>query len=230
MSLNLKEKTFLALILARAGSKRLKNKNILKLANKPLVAHSIEAALKSKYITKTLLSSDSDEILAIGKEHGAFVIKRPLELATDSATSFETAKHAIENFKNFDYIVLLQPTSPLRLAKHIDEAIELLASKNADAVVSLTQAKHPKEWINRVPNDDNLENFLDKKNQKRSQEFQNQYQLNGAIYICNREKFLQEKTFFLAQNIYAYKMDKKSSVDIDEEIDFLLAQTILDQQ
>jgi len=125
----LMNKTFLAIIPARGGSKRLPRKNLLDLCGKPLIAWSIEAALKSKYISKVIVSSDEEEILNIAKEYKADFIKRPDELASDTATTFDALKHTLENVEKYDYVVLLQPTSPLRDEKHIDEAIELLELK-----------------------------------------------------------------------------------------------------
>ena len=123
-------KSILAVIPARGGSKRLPNKNILDLAEKPLIAWSIEAGLNSKYIDTVVVSSDSDDILDISKKFGADIIKRPDELASDTATSFDAIKHTIENtIETFDYVILLQPTSPLRNNSHIDEAFELLIKK-----------------------------------------------------------------------------------------------------
>ena len=110
----------LAIIPARGGSKRLPRKNILNLARKPLIAYSIEAALKSKYITKTIVTSDDDEILNIANKYGSDTIKRPDHLASDTATSFDAIEHTIlSQNENFDYIILLQPTSPLRTTKHL---------------------------------------------------------------------------------------------------------------
>jgi CMP-N,N'-diacetyllegionaminic acid synthase len=124
-----KEKSFLAIIPARGGSKRLPNKNILNLAGKPLIEWSIDAALKSKYIDKVVVSSDDENILKIAKDK-CDIIKRPKELATDTASSIDVIKHVLDNLeKKYDYIVLLQPTSPLRNEKHIDEAIEFLYKK-----------------------------------------------------------------------------------------------------
>ena len=125
-------KTFLAIIPARGGSKRLPHKNVLKLAGKPLIAWSIDAGLQSQYIDKVIVTSDDDEILNIAKQFKGEVIKRPEELASDTATSFDAIKHTIENVEKYDYIVLLQPTSPLRNFKHIDNAIKLLESKKAN--------------------------------------------------------------------------------------------------
>lgn len=220
-------KSFLAIIPARGGSKRLPRKNVLDLCGKPLIAWSIEAALKSKYIHKVVVSSDDDEILEISKKFGAETIKRPDELASDTATTFDAIKHTIDNFEKYDYIVLLQPTSPLRDEKHIDKAIEFLENKNADAVVSVCEIEHSPLWSNTLPPDGKMNNFLrDEILNKRSQDLDKYYRLNGAIYICATAKLLEEKSFFLKDNIFAYVMDRESSVDIDEEIDFKMATVV----
>lgn len=226
-----KNNSFLAIIPARGGSKRLPKKNILKLGGKPLIAWSIEAGLKSKYIDKVIVSSDDDEILKISNIYGSKTIKRPPELASDIATTFDAIKHSIENLEKYDYIILLQPTSPLRNKDHIDKAIELLIKKEADAIISICEADHSPLWSNTLPQDENMQGFIrDEVKNKRSQDLEKYYRLNGAIYICKTDKLLEEKSFMLKENIFAYKMDKKSSIDIDEEIDFKLAQLLLEEQ
>ena len=222
-------KTFLAIIPARGGSKRLPRKNILDLCGKPLISWSIEAALKSKYISKVVVSSDDEEILNISSNFGADIIKRPYELANDTATTFDAIKHTIDNLEKYDYIVLLQPTSPLRNEKHIDEAIELLEEKQADAIVSVCEMDHSPLWSNTLPKDGNMRGFLREEIlNKRSQDLEKYYRLNGAIYICKTDKLLENKSFFLKDNIFAYIMDRKSSIDIDEEIDFLFAERVIE--
>jgi CMP-N,N'-diacetyllegionaminic acid synthase len=219
-----KNKTFLAIIPARGGSKRLPRKNVLDLCGKPLITYSIEAGLKSKYIDKVIVTSDDEEILSISKKYGATIIKRPEELSNDTATTFDTLKHTIDNLEKYDYIVLLQPTSPLRNEKHLDEAIELLQQKNADAIVSVCEMDHSPLWCNTLPEDGNMNSFLKEEVlNKRSQDLNKYFRLNGAIYICKTDKLLENKGFFLKDNIYAYKMDKKNSIDIDDEFDFELA-------
>ena len=219
-----KGNTFLAIIPARGGSKRLPRKNVLDLAGKPLIAWSIEAGLNSNYIDKVLVSSDDDEILEVSKKHGAQTIKRPGELASDTATTFDVLKHTIENIEKYDYIVLLQATSPLRNEKHIDESIKLLELKKADAVISVCEMDHSPLWANTLPQDNSLVRFLkDEVLNQRSQDLDKYFRLNGAIYICRTEKLLEAKSFFLKENIFAYCMDKESSIDIDEKIDFQLA-------
>jgi len=221
-----KKQRFLAIIPARGGSKRLPRKNILELQGKPLIAWTIEAALKSQYIDKVLVSSDDDEILDISTRFGAEILKRPAELATDSSSSFDVIQQAIMADKQqYDFIVLLQPTSPLRTANQIDEAIELLESKQANAVVSVCAMEHSPLWSNTLPESDSMAGFLkDEIQNKRSQELETYYRLNGAIYICRKTCLLDEKSFFLKSHIYAYRMDRHSSVDIDEAIDFEYAQ------
>jgi len=219
---------YLAVIPARGGSKRLPRKNILELNSKPLISYSIEAAQNSKYIDKVIVSSDDEEILNISQKYGALTIKRPDELASDTATTFDVIKHAIENTNEYDYIVLLQPTSPLRDENHIDEAIELLEAKGANAVVSVCEMDHSPLWSNTLDQSLSMESFLkDEVLHKRSQDLERYYRLNGAIYIAKTDKLLEEESFFLKKNIFAYIMDRKSSVDIDEEIDFRIAKALM---
>lgn len=226
-----KYKTFLAIIPARGGSKRLPRKNVRDLAGKPLIAWTIEAGLKSKYLDQVIVSSDDEEILEISRQYGADTIKRPDELASDTATTFDAIKHTIDSLEKYDYVVLLQPTSPLRNSEHIDEAIELLLKKQADAIVSVCEVDHSPLWANTLPEDGNMSHFIrDEVKNKRSQDLEKYYHLNGAIYICKTHKLLDEKSFMLKENIFAYKMDRESSVDIDESLDFSLAEILIDRR
>jgi len=224
-----RNKSFLAFIPARGGSKRLPNKNLLNLAGKPLVAWTIEAAKKSQYVHDIILSSDDDRILEIGRDYGITALKRPDYLATDEAKTVDVVMyHLNQIFFQPDFIILLQPTSPLRTSKHIDEAIEYLYNKNADAVISVCEIDHPVEWCNILPEDGSLANFIQKEFLNlRSQDLPKRYKINGALYIIKTEKFLKEKTFFLQENIYAYIMDKFSSIDIDDEFDFRFAEFLI---
>ncbi len=214
-------KTFLAVIPARSGSKRLACKNILPLAGKPLITWSIEAAKKSRYLDEVVVSSDDSEILSIAKQHTLQTIKRPDRLSHDTASSIDVIKHTLSIFSNYDYVVLLQPTSPLREKKHIDEAIELLARREADAVISVCEVEHSPLWSNTLGEKNSMSGFLDQKLLNlRSQELKQYYRLNGAIYIAKTELLLMHNTFFLEKNIYAYIMEQRESVDIDTQFDF----------
>jgi CMP-N-acetylneuraminic acid synthetase len=222
-----KGKTFLAIIPARGGSKRLPRKNVLELADKPLIAWTIEAALGCPFLDEVMVTTDDDEIAKVARLYQASVpFLRPADLATDSAASFDAIKHAIDFYKHdlareFDFVVLLQPTSPLRSASNISEAIEILTEKNADAVISVCESEHSMFWMNTLPVDKSLTKFLsDKVKNHRSQDIPKSYRLNGAIYICKSSRLIEEKSFFIEDNIFAYVMDKKKSVDIDDSDDF----------
>jgi CMP-N,N'-diacetyllegionaminic acid synthase len=212
-------KKVLAIIPARGGSKGLPRKNIADLVGRPLIAWTIEASLNSKYITKTMVSSDDKEILDISVEYGAETIKRPENLASDDATSESVVKHAIDYLKTmgevFDIVVLLQPTSPLRNSKDIDEAFEVMFDSSATAVISVCDLDNKilKAFIN------NTSGFLkgisnDKYPFMRRQDLPKVYIPNGAIYIIEIKLFL-EKNSFLTKNSVSYTMSKNKSIDID---------------
>ncbi len=226
-----KNKTYLAVIPARGGSKRVPRKNILQIAGKPLIGWSIESALHSKYIDKVIVTSDDEEILAISKQCGAEIINRPIELANDTATTFSALKHTIDNVDYHDYIILLQPTSPLRTSEHIDEAIAHLELHSADAIISVSEMEHSPLWCNTLPENMSMNKFLseDVKN-LRSQDLKKYYRLNGAIFICKTNRLLNEKSFFIKDNIFAYIMDRKNAIDIDELIDFEMAELYLNKK
>jgi CMP-N,N'-diacetyllegionaminic acid synthase len=228
-----KNKTFLAIIPARGGSKRLPKKNILNLAGKPLIAWTIETALKSKYIDRIVVSTDDDKIATVSKKYGADVpFMRPGYLATDESTSIDVVLHSLDklekNGEKYDFIILLQPTSPLRSSKNIDESIELLDEIKCDAVISVCKVEHSPLWTNTIPESGDLSNFLDSSIvNKRSQDLECYYRLNGAIYLCDVDRLRNEITFFLKSNCIAYKMKEEESIDIDNKIDFQLAEVIV---
>jgi CMP-N-acetylneuraminic acid synthetase len=223
----------LAVIPARSGSKRLPGKNLRILGGKSLITWTIEASLKAKGVGTTLVSTDSEEIAEVSRSLGAWVpFLRPPELATDSATSFEVVKHAIESalaIRPFDRVVLLQPTSPLRGAEDIDACLEKMEKKSADSVVSVCEADHSPLWMNVLPADYSLDGFINSETMnKRSQDLPVYYRLNGAVYAIRIETLLREKTFLPARNAFAHIMSKERSVDIDDALDFALAQCCLD--
>ncbi len=225
-------KSILAVIPARSGSKRIPNKNILFLGGKPLISWSIEAGLNSRYIDKVIVSSDSDDILNISKKYHVKTIKRPVQLASDTANTFDVVEHVVENLDEaYDFVVLLQPTSPLRNSAHIDEALTYCNDRKANAVVSVCETSQSPLWSNTLPDNNNMDNFFSESFfNKRSQDLKKYYCLNGAIYLSKTNLLLKEKTFFLKNKIYAYKMDRWSSVDIDEEIDFQFAKLLIEKK
>ncbi|HEY3308698.1 MAG TPA: acylneuraminate cytidylyltransferase family protein [Desulfuromonadaceae bacterium] len=227
-------KTILAVIPARGGSKRLPRKNVALLAGKPLIAWSIEAANGSKYVDEVMVTTDDDEIATASHIHGATVpFLRPKELATDTATTFDVIEHVIGFYKNellkcYDIVLLLQPTSPLRTSKDIDDAIQYLVQKNADAIVSVCETDHSPLWANVLPDDLSMAGFIrDEVKNKRSQDLETCYRLNGAIYLCNIERLLSERTLLISNNIFGYVMQKEKSVDIDSIIDLKLCELLM---
>jgi len=227
-------KKLLAIIPARGGSKRLPRKNVLSLGGKPLIGWTIQAALRSRFVDHVVVSTDDEEIKDISIKYGADIpFMRPYELATDEATSVDVVLHLLrkleEENKFYNYIILLQPTSPLRTAKNIDESVELLLLMGADAVISVCEAEHSPLWCNKIPEDGDLSGFLDYSLlNKRSQDLEKYYRLNGAIYLCNADILKKEKTFFFSSRCYGYKMMNENSVDIDNSVDFALARCLLE--
>jgi CMP-N-acetylneuraminic acid synthetase len=228
------DERILAIIPARAGSKRLPKKNSKLLFNKPLVEWTIEAAKQSKALTDILISTDCKDIAKIAEECGLPVpFLRPKEYSSDQSTAIDVIEHAISYLKSmkkrYDYIVWLQPTSPLRTAEDIDGAIATLMNKNADAVISVCECDHSPLWSNTINTDASMDNFLSPfvKNNPRSQALPDYFRLNGAVYIARTDKLLQERSFFLDTNVFAYKMSKESSIDIDSHLDFKLAGLLL---
>jgi len=224
----LEDKSFLAVIPARGGSKRVPRKNLLPLAGKPLIAWSIEAAKRSKYINQIVVTSDDEEILEIAKSYGVIAHKRASFLAQDDTPTVDALVDVLQKYTGYEYIVLLQPTSPLRDSTEINSAIEFLKQKDADGVISVCEMEHSPLWANQLPKDKSMEGFLSSTVVgKASQELPPYYRLNGAIYIAKASKFLEQRSFFLEKNIYAYEMSQRKSIDIDTQLDFDIANYLL---
>lgn len=224
-------KKILAIIPARGGSKRLPRKNIMPLFDKPLIAWSIEAAKKSKYIDNVIVSSDSEEILEVARAFEAntpFV--RPKELAADDTRSIDVVIHALNFYEGdkYDCVILLQPTSPLRDEQDIDRAIEYFFIKNATSVIGVCEVEHSPLWSNTLDESMSMDNFLDDRyNNSRSQDLPTYYRINGAFYMSKVSSVLKNETFFTKKDIYAYQMSQEHSVDIDTFFDFITAESIL---
>lgn len=225
-------KRVLAIIPARGGSKRLPKKNILPLGGNPLISWSIEAGLKSEYVDSVIVSTDCYEIADISKNYGADVpFMRPADIAGDYASTNSVILHAINTLSQtdvFDIIVILQPTSPLRLSTDIDNALEMLELKKSDGVVSVCECEHSPLWSNVIPKDGNLGKFIDEGIQsKRSQDLPTYYRLNGAIYAFTTESLIKNQGIAFTDSVFSIEMPTLRSIDIDHELDFKLAQVIL---
>lgn len=226
-------KKILTLIPARGQSKGLPRKNIRHLGEKPLIAWTIEAAKKSIYIDRLIVSTDDKEIADCSVQYQADVpFMRPKELAEDDSKMKDVISHAIkwveDNDSNiYDILILLQPTSPLRTSEDIDEGLRLLFSKGCKAVVSVCQSEHSVYWMNTIPSNGCMKDFLrpEIKNKNR-QEFPIFYRLNGAIFLGDIE-YVKKQGSFIGNDTFAYIMPKERSIDIDDEFDFKLAEYLL---
>ncbi|GHE80942.1 acylneuraminate cytidylyltransferase family protein [Thalassotalea profundi] len=227
----------LAIIPARAGSKRLPGKNSKQLCGKPLVKWTIEAAQQCESIDEIIVSTDSETIAEIAKDSGIPVpFLRPEEISGDTATAIDVVKHTIDYYqkigRTFDYVLWLQPTSPLRSSTNIQEAIATLKTKSAEGVISVCECDHSPMWSNTLAQDGSMKNFLSNfvKKNPRSQALPTYYRLNGAIYIAKVEPLLAQETFFLEENLFSYVMSRESSIDIDHHLDFKLAEFLLTER
>ncbi|MBK8892445.1 MAG: acylneuraminate cytidylyltransferase family protein [Dechloromonas sp.] len=212
----------LALIPARGGSKGLPRKNILPAGGRPLIAWTIEAARQASCISRVVLSSDDDEIIAEALNHGCEVrFKRPAELASDTASSMDVVLHALNQMPGYDYMVLLQPTSPLRTAGDIDAAFTLMLEKQAPACVSVCPVEESPYWMYRLEGQSHLRSVLEvpQGGVTRRQDLPDVYSLNGAIYIA-RVDWLQRQRSFVSADTVGYVMPKERSMDIDTPDDY----------
>jgi len=233
-----KESKYIAIIPARGGSKRLPGKNLMPISGKPLIGWTIEAAIQSGVFNRVIVSTDHWEIAVEAAKFGAEVpFMRPEELAQDHTPSIDVLVHALQEAlagreeSPWTHLACLQPTSPLRTAANIKEAAHLLEEKQADAVISVCRTEHSPLWSNTLPETLSLDHFIPDKIQKTpSQELPSFYRLNGAIYFCRIGRMMEEKTLFLKSNAYAYIMNRKDSIDIDDQVDFDLAGLYLAQR
>jgi len=226
-----KNKKFLAIIPARAGSKGIPHKNIMNICGKPLIAYTIEAGRKSKYIDEIIVSTDSYIIKGIAEQYGAMVpFLRPDKLSNDSARSIDVVIHVMEYYKNnnitFDYIILLQPTSPLRTFKHVDEAIEKLMKCNGVSLVSMCKVEENPIFMRSIQNEKLKEIIRFEGTNFRRQDIPAFYIFNGAIYINSCDMLIHQKKF-VDENTMPYIMNKESSADIDTLLDVRLVEVII---
>jgi N-acylneuraminate cytidylyltransferase len=210
----------LGVILARGGSKGLPRKNIRDLAGKPLIAWTIEAGNESAYLDRLILSSDDEEIMEVAEEYGCEVpFQRPAELAEDDTTSVDALLHAIDELQSYDYVVLLQPTSPLRESGDIDATIAKCYERCAPACVSITETDKPPQWMFTLDDRHRLESVLEREESiRRRQDASKTYVVNGAAYVA-RSRWLQEHKSFYTDETIGHPMPPKRSADVDTELD-----------
>lgn len=221
-------KSILAIIPARGGSKGIPKKNIISLAGKPLIAWTIEEAKKSKYIDRLILSSDDTEIMDVARKWGCEVpFRRPASLAKDSSPSIDAILHAIRKLKeSYDYMILLQTTSPMRSCKDIDGAIEKCISSGADSCVSVLKPKKSPFWSYRTDSKGRMVPLIRIELIKRRQDLPQTYCLNGAIYV-EKIKWMLKSGTLIGKNTIPFVMDDKSSFDIDNSFERDIAEFII---
>ena len=225
----------IAIIPARSGSKGLKNKNIKEFLGKPLLAYSIEVALNSQMFDIVFVSTDSAEYASIAKSYGADVsFLRNTETSSDMASSWDVVHEVIEKFedkgKYFEKIMLLQPTSPLRNVEDIKRSFYLMDEKQANAIISVVEMEHSPLWSNILPEDGCMDNFIRKEFIGIPRQLlPKYYRINGAIYLLNREELNKQDKDMFKEKCYSYIMPQDRSIDIDTEIDFKLAEIIMEK-
>ncbi len=226
----------IAIIPARSGSKGLPDKNIKLLNGKPLIAYSIEAAIQSNVCDRVHVSTDSAEYANIAIEYGADVpFLRDVDNSRDSSSTWDVVREVLSNYtkrgESFDLCVLLQPTSPLRTAKDIKEAMNLYLEKSAKSLTSVCEVDHPVQWcfklntLNYSMHDFAMSPF---KNIRR-QELEKHYRENGAIYIVGVKDIINKFFDFYTDNCVGYLMDREKSIDIDTIQDFIVAEVLIKQ-
>lgn len=213
----------IAIIPARGGSKGLPGKNIKMLYGKPMIAYTIEAAKQSKFIDHIVVSTDDPLIADIALEYGAEVpFLRPEFLASDTAQAVDNYIYTIDRLSkewniSIEEFVVLQPTSPLRIAEDIDGAVKMFLEKKADSVISYTQEAHPVLWHKYINDNNEFVDIFDNTIANR-QNLRISYYPNGAVYVF-RTKIIKERKYYTEKS-YGYIMPRKRSVDIDYQEDF----------
>jgi CMP-N-acetylneuraminic acid synthetase len=223
-----------AIITARGGSKGIPNKNLVLLAGKPLICWTIEAALGSPSVGRVLVSTDNEAIAEAACNGGAEVpFLRPAELARDDSPHIDVVCHALDWLKQQkgslpDYVLLLQPTSPLRSSADIEQAFAIGCARNADAVVSVTEAEQHPYLTKQITDAGTLVNFIATDiPYLRRQALPKVYALNGALYLTRPAVLLEQRTFMPART-FPYVMPRERSLDIDHPWDLYLANLILE--
>lgn len=230
----MQEKNVLAVIPARGGSKGIPGKNIKEFAGKPLIVHSIEASLQCPLINRTVVSTDDDKIAELAIEHGAQVVKRPDDLAADASLVIDAIKHAVLNVEEdggeVDIVLLLEPTSPYRRAEDLEKCIQVLLQDKADSVATFTNAHVSPNRLWRVT-DEVVEPFIEgavpwlpRQQQPKA------YELTGQIYGLSRKVLFEKEDSVstLAGKIFAVITPRETALDIDTELDFMMAEKIVE--
>lgn len=225
----------IAIIPARSGSKGLPDKNIKSVCGRPLMDYTIKAAIDSECFETVMVSTDSEKYAEIAKKCGADVpFMRSATTAGDKAGSWDVVREILNNYKKkgiiYDYVALLQPTSPLRSAVDIRMAVKMLDADSVNNVVSVTETEHPVQWCFTLPADlEMLEYAKSPYNNMRRQDLIKHYQENGAIYLVNANKIINDNYNLYEDKCFAYIMPRERSIDIDTKLDLIVLKAIIEE-
>jgi len=227
----IENKKILAIIPARSGSKGIPQKNIKSFLGKPLITRTIQETNKSRFIDKTIVSTDSEEIANLAKSNGAeapFI--RPEEYSTDNSLAKDVILHTLDwithNQEPFHYFIYLQPTSPFRTSVHIDSALKKLIRSRASSMVAVKEVKEHPKLMKIIDRDGFLFNLMNySKKDINRQDFENLFLINGALYISKCDVFIKHKSFY-EKECMPFIMDEFSSIDLDTLEDWNFAEYI----
>ena len=229
------KKNILGITLARGGSKGIKNKNIVKINNKPLIQYTIDEALKSKLLTHYIISTDSKKIKEVSLKIGAKVpFIRPKKLSTDSSSSVAALQHAVNFMENlnkikYDYVIEIMCTNPLKKCNDIDSIIRKIIRTKADTVIAVHQLEdhHPRR-IKKIVKDKIVDFCLKEKKESRRQDLKpNAYIRSGSIYAIERNYLMKKNARYGSKNSRPYILHQDKALNIDTKIDLLIAKQIL---
>jgi len=222
----------LAIIPARGGSKGVPRKNVRLLKGKPLMYYSIKVGLESKYTNRVVVSTDNEEIASVAKKYDAEVINRPKEISGDETPTILVLQHILKYLKEKqkykpDIVVILQPTSPLRLVQDVDNCIEKLINEKCDSVMAVKRIDTPLEWMVKLDKNGKANNIFEQKVKFiRRQDTEKIYIPNGAVYTTWTRVIREHKTF-KGPDTRAIVMPYERSIDIDTELDFYIAEKLM---
>lgn len=223
------KKRLVAIIPARGGSRRIPEKNLAVLDGRPLIFHTIKAALKSEFLDSVYVSTDNKSIALEAKNMKIPVIKRPSKYAGDFSKSVDVVKHSIKYLKDaghtFDAVVLLQPTSPFRLGYDIDKCIEILFKNKLDSAISLVSVRQLPEWMLQKDKKGLLSSFnYSTKSVNRTRKLSELFYPNGAVYVSTTKFLMKQPDFVYGGKCGGYVMDNLRSIDIDTEFDLQVSE------
>ncbi len=225
----------IAIIPARSGSKGLPDKNIIDLKGRPLMAYTIDAAQKSHCFEEVMVSTDSEKYAEVAKSCGAEVpFLRSSVTSGDTAGSWDVVREVLANYADagryFDYVALLQPTSPLRDEMDIAAAFDMLKDSKINNVISVTEVEHPIQWCFKMPEDNSMCEIAGSPyNYMRRQDLETHYIQNGAIYLVRADKITDTSYNIYNDNCYGFIMPKEKSIDIDAGIDLEIAAIMMER-